>query len=403
MSSGCWSALMLIGVVGLMAPGAASDPCYQQGPANNTILNANCKDKVTVVVKQPPLKMLFTSTATGAGVIEEPFELIIGNCKIPLGFSQGQFGANLYLGTDPMKLPVDADVDKQGVTFSYGGSQKSYSCGALSVFAGDQQSKQTATIEIKPKNSSPKGLEKLKLTIDAPVLPAEKDDDMDIKTIVAIVVGCVCGVLCFSSSLSGSSYGSFHFYRKHKEHKELEKQKNTKKQAPSVNPSISKINQSNATAMTTQHPYTDHLPLNDGFFTKGTKKAIPQNTEFSHTHMGLKKAEKVEKPAESDHEPYQPLPELRTARPLDPTTPQLATPKPSDTQQTAQLATPKPSNTNQQSPAPVEKKVEEAANKNKLKDSDFYVFGQDESKDEDEKKDNKKKRLTVDRTQDDKA
>ncbi|KAI6174390.1 hypothetical protein M3Y98_01184800 [Aphelenchoides besseyi] len=389
MSSGCWSALMLIGVVGLMAPGAASDPCYQQGPANNTILNANCKDKVTVVVKQPPLKMLFTSTATGAGVIEEPFELIIGNCKIPLGFSQGQFGANLYLGTDPMKLPVDADVDKQGVTFSYGGSQKSYSCGALSVFAGDQQSKQTATIEIKPKNSSPKGLEKLKLTIDAPVLPAEKDDDMDIKTIVAIVVGCVCGVLCFSSSLSGSSYGSFHFYRKHKEHKELEKQKEHE-ETSTLRQSINIQNQ------------PKQCDRNDNS-TSGTKKAIPQNTEFSHTHMGLKKAEKVEKPAESDHEPYQPLPELRTARPLDPTTPQLATPKPSDTQQTAQLATPKPSNTNQQSPAPVEKKVEEAANKNKLKDSDFYVFGQDESKDEDEKKDNKKKRLTVDRTQDDKA
>ncbi|KAI6174457.1 hypothetical protein M3Y98_01192300 [Aphelenchoides besseyi] len=155
--------------------------------------------------------------------------------------------------------------------------------------------------------------------------------------------------------------------------------------------------------MTTQHPYINLVPLNDGFLTKDTKKSIPLDSEFVPMHNGLKYEDKVEKLAESAVQPT--TSKLASPKPsnMQQQPPQPATPKPSDTQQTAQLATPKPSNTNQQSPAPVEKKVEEAANKNKLKNSDFYVFGQDESKDEDEKKDDKKKRLTLDRTQDDKA
>ncbi|KAI6197869.1 hypothetical protein M3Y94_01276400 [Aphelenchoides besseyi] len=235
MSPDCWLALVLIGVVGLVISNDASAACYQQGPANSTILNANCKDMVVVSVKQQPLKMTFSSTATGHDTIDQPFELLLGACTVLLTFAFTSGGPLVYLGADTMAMPVEATVDNQGITFLYLGNQLTASCGTSPVFAGDPNGKQTVTIGIKPKSITPKGLEKLKLTIYSPVLSVEKDDDMDIKTTIAIIAGCVCVVLCFSSSVGSSSYGSVYCYRKHKKRKELKKQKTTKQLPPTSN------------------------------------------------------------------------------------------------------------------------------------------------------------------------
>ncbi|KAI6197895.1 hypothetical protein M3Y94_01279500 [Aphelenchoides besseyi] len=292
-------------------------------------------------------------------------------------------------------------------------NQRNHPC-TSAIFAGDPSAKQTATIQINPKpkpKSTSKGLEKLKLTIDAPILPEKKNDEMDIKTKCAIIGGCVCVVLCFSSSVGSSSYGSVYCYRKRKERKELKKQKTTKR-LPSNNPSMFKNNQGYTYAAATHVPHTHLLPQTSGV-TKDWKTPVSKYPNVIPLHKdGENNEKKVEIPAESAQEPYQPLPEVHTARPLEPTTPQLPTAKPSDT--------------NQQSPASKEppklavlaqKKVDEAANSNKLKDTDYYVYG-DDSKDENEKKGDKKgdkkdekkeekkeskDELKVEPTQDDKA